>query len=125
MGHDTSSTTLHMGLLQLTMHPDVQVRCHQEINTVLGEREQVCYEDRHRMPYVQAVIHEVQRYGSIVPLSVFHATTQDTQLLGYSIPKGTTIIPNLSSVLYEEGQWKFPHDFNPSNLLNKETYRLC
>ncbi|XP_066555875.1 cytochrome P450 2C55-like [Amia ocellicauda] len=119
-GTDTSSTTLRVGLLQLMMHPDVQARCQQEIDTVLGERKQVCYEDRHRMPYVQAVIHEVQRYGSVVPLSVFHATTQDTQVLGYSIPKGTMIIPNLSSVLYEEGQWKFPHDFNPSNFLNKE-----
>ncbi|XP_066569712.1 cytochrome P450 2C5-like [Amia ocellicauda] len=119
-GTDTSSTTLRVGLLQLMVHPDVQARCHHEIDTVLGEREQVYYEDRHRMPYVQAVIHEVQRYGSIIPLSVFHATTQDTQLLGYSIPKGTTIIPNLSSVLYEEGQWKFPHDFNPSNFLNEE-----
>ncbi|XP_066569716.1 cytochrome P450 2C8 isoform X3 [Amia ocellicauda] len=119
-GTDTSSTTLRVGLLQLMVHPDVQARCHQEIDNFLGERKQVCYEDRHRMPYVQAVIHEVQRYGSIVPLSVFHATTQDTQLLGYSIPKGTTIIPNLSSVLYEEGQWKFPHDFNPSNFLNEE-----
>ncbi|XP_066569719.1 cytochrome P450 2C55 isoform X1 [Amia ocellicauda] len=119
-GTDTSSTTLRVGLLQLMLHPDVQARCHQEIDAVLGEREQVCYEDRHRMPYVQAVIHEVQRYGSVVPLSVFHATTQDTQVLGYSIPKGTTIIPNLSSVLYEEGKWKFPHEFNPSNFLKEE-----
>ncbi|XP_066569724.1 cytochrome P450 2D3 isoform X2 [Amia ocellicauda] len=119
-GTDTTSTTFRVGLLQLMVHPDVQARCHQEIDTVLGEREQVCYEDRHRMPYVQAVIHEVQRYGSVLPLSVFHATTQDIQVLGYSIPKGTTIIPNLSSVLYEEGQWKFPHNFNPSNFLNEE-----
>ncbi|XP_060784434.1 cytochrome P450 2D14-like isoform X2 [Neoarius graeffei] len=32
----------------------------------------------------------------------------------------TLIIPNLSSVLSEEGQWKFPHDFNPSNFLNEQ-----
>ncbi|KAL7862808.1 hypothetical protein SRHO_G00117920 [Serrasalmus rhombeus] len=40
--------------------------------------------------------------------------------MGYSIPKGTLIIPNLSSVLSEEGQWKFPHEFNPLNFLNDE-----
>lgn len=34
--------------------------------------------------------------------------------------QGTMIIPNLSSVLSEEGQWKFPHDFNPSNFLNEQ-----
>uniref|UniRef100_A0A3B4B165 Uncharacterized protein n=1 Tax=Periophthalmus magnuspinnatus TaxID=409849 RepID=A0A3B4B165_9GOBI len=66
----------------------------------------------------QAVLHEIQRMGDTVPLSVFHETTRDTELMGYSIPKGITIIPNLSSALNEEGQWKFPHEFNPENFLN-------
>ncbi len=30
------------------------------------------------------------------------------------------IIPNLTSVLKEEGQWKFPHEFNPANFLNEQ-----
>uniref|UniRef100_H3BYK1 Uncharacterized protein n=1 Tax=Tetraodon nigroviridis TaxID=99883 RepID=H3BYK1_TETNG len=38
--------------------------------------------------------------------------------MGYSIPKGTLIIPLLASVLNEEGQWKFPNEFNPENFLN-------
>lgn len=29
------------------------------------------------------------------------------------------VIPNLSSVMHEEGQWKFPHEFNPENFLNE------
>ncbi|KAL6476319.1 hypothetical protein MHYP_G00148180 [Metynnis hypsauchen] len=33
---------------------------------------------------------------------------------------GTIIIPNLSSVLSEEGPWKFPHEFNPANVLNEQ-----
>lgn len=32
--------------------------------------------------------------------------------------QGTTIIPNLSSVLTDKDQWKFPHEFNPENFLN-------
>lgn len=32
--------------------------------------------------------------------------------------QGTLIIPNLSSVLNEEGQWKSPREFNPDNFLN-------
>ncbi|MED6275461.1 hypothetical protein CHARACLAT_026765 [Characodon lateralis] len=33
--------------------------------------------------------------------------------------QGTMIIQNLISVLSEEGQWKFPHEFNPENFLNE------
>ena len=30
------------------------------------------------------------------------------------------MIQNLSSVLYEEGQWKSPHEFNPDNFFNDQ-----
>lgn len=35
-------------------------------------------------------------------------------------PQGMLIIPNMISVLSEEGQWKFPHEFNPENFLNNK-----
>eukprot|EP00064_Thunnus_orientalis_P002373 superscaffoldBa00000169_g2380 len=95
-------------------------RCQQEIDQVLEGKDRASFEDRNNMPYMQAVIHEVQRIANTVPLSVFHCTTKDTELMGYSIPKGTMIIPNLTSVLKEEGQWKFPHEFNPENFLNDQ-----
>ncbi|XP_061101865.1 cytochrome P450 2F2-like [Conger conger] len=119
-GTDTSANTLLSAFLYITTHPDVQERCQKEIDEVLGEKEQATFEDRHRMPYTQAMIHENQRVADTAPLAVFHATTKDTRLMGYDIPKGTIIIPNLTSVLSEESQWKFPHDFNPSNFLNDE-----
>ncbi|XP_055078562.1 cytochrome P450 2K1-like [Periophthalmus magnuspinnatus] len=117
-GSDTSSNTLLSGFLYLMTKPHIQERCQQEIDRVLEGKDCVTFEDRHNMPYVQAVLHEIQRMGDTVPLSVFHETTRDTELMGYSIPKGITIIPNLSSALNEEGQWKFPHEFNPENFLN-------
>ncbi|XP_062856169.1 cytochrome P450 2F2-like [Trichomycterus rosablanca] len=119
-GTDTTSNTLLTAFLYLMVHPDIQEKCQQEIDEVLEGKAQVTFDDRHNMPYIQAVIHESQRIADTVPLSVFHCTTADTQLMGYSIPKGTIIIPNLSSVLNEEGQWKFPHEFNPANFLNDQ-----
>ncbi|KAM9470722.1 cytochrome P450 2F2-like [Clarias gariepinus] len=119
-GSDTPSNTLLTAFLYLMAYPDIQERCQQEIDEVLQGKSHVSFEDRHNMPYTQAVIHEFQRIANITPLSVFHSTTRDTELMGYSIPKGTIIIPNLSSVLNEEGQWKFPNEFNPSNFLNKQ-----
>ncbi|XP_054907473.1 cytochrome P450 2F2-like [Poeciliopsis prolifica] len=119
-GTDTTSNTLLTGFLYLMNFPHIQERCQQEIDQVLQGKDRASFEDRLSMPYVQAVIHEIQRIANTVPLSVFHCTTKDTELLGYSIPKGTIIIQNLTSVLREEGQWKFPHEFNPENFLNEQ-----
>ncbi|XP_053538023.1 cytochrome P450 2D15 isoform X1 [Ictalurus punctatus] len=119
-GTDTTSNTLLTAFLYLMAYPDIQERCQQEIDEVLQGKAHASFEDRHNMPYTQAVIHESQRIANTVPLSVFHCTSRDTELMGYSIPQGTIIIPNLSSVLSEEGQWKFPHEFNPSNFLNEQ-----
>ncbi|XP_030587881.1 cytochrome P450 2J6-like [Archocentrus centrarchus] len=119
-GTDTTSNTLLTGFLYLMNYPHIQERCQQEIDQVLEGKDRVSFEDRHNMPYVQAVIHEVQRIANTVPLSVFHCTTRDTELMGYSIPKGTIIIQNLISVLSEEGQWKSSHKFNPENFLNDQ-----
>nr|XP_055049021.1 cytochrome P450 2F2-like [Misgurnus anguillicaudatus] len=119
-GTDTTSNTLLTGFLYLMNHPEVQARCQREIDEVLEGKDQASFDDRHNMPYTQAVIHEIQRVANTVPLSVFHCTTKDTELMGYNIPKGTIVIPNLTSVLNEEGQWKFPHEFNPVNFLNDE-----
>uniref|UniRef100_A0A669EL93 Cytochrome P450 2F2 n=1 Tax=Oreochromis niloticus TaxID=8128 RepID=A0A669EL93_ORENI len=117
-GTDTTSNTLLTGFLYLMNYPHVQEQCQEEIDRVLEGKDQASFEDRHKMPYTQAVIHEIQRVSNTVPLSVFHCTTKDTELMGYSIPKGTMIIENLTSVLNEEGQWKFPHEFNPENFLD-------
>ncbi|XP_051754923.1 cytochrome P450 2F2-like [Ctenopharyngodon idella] len=119
-GTDTTSNTLRTLTLYLMKYTHIQEQCQREIDEVLGTREHVTYEDRNAMPYVQAVIHEGQRVGDIVPLSMFHTARTDTQLQGYSIPKGTVIIPYLSSALREESQWKFPHEFNPQNFLNEK-----
>ncbi|XP_062245745.1 cytochrome P450 2B1-like isoform X2 [Platichthys flesus] len=117
-GTDTTSNTLLTAFLYLMAYPHVQERCQQEIDEVLEGKHSVTYDDRHNMPYMQAMIHEVQRIGNIVPLSIIHSTTKDTELMGYSIPRGTLVIPNLGTALREEGQWKFPDEFNPENFLN-------
>ncbi|XP_036424095.1 cytochrome P450 2C8-like [Colossoma macropomum] len=118
-GLDTTANTLLTAFLYLITRPDIQERCQQEIDEVLEGKAQACFEDRLNMPYTQAVIHECQRIAITVP-TAFHSTSRDTELMGYSIPKGTFVIANLSSVLSEEGQWKFPHEFNPANFLNEQ-----
>ncbi|XP_040266170.1 cytochrome P450 2J6-like [Bufo bufo] len=119
-GTETTSSSLEWSLLYMMMYPEIQEKCREEIDRIRGDRDHLDYEDRVGMPYTQAVLLEVQRFSSVVPLGVSHAPIKDVHLNGYTIPKGIMIIPDLSSLNYDEQLWKYPHEFNPENFLNSE-----
>ncbi len=66
-GTETSSNTIGWCLLYMTEYPDVQKRIIEEMNSVCAGRAP-SFADQESMPYTEAVILEVQRLHTIVPL---------------------------------------------------------
>ncbi|XP_078466941.1 cytochrome P450 2D4-like [Lampetra planeri] len=93
-------------------------RCQREIDDVIGSSRAPATSDTASMPYTVAVIHEVQRMANVLPTGFMHATASDVIFRGFHIPKGTIVIPNLTSVLYDENHWKTLLEFNPGHFLN-------
>ncbi|XP_034046726.1 cytochrome P450 2K1-like [Thalassophryne amazonica] len=118
-GTDTTATTLRWALLFMTKYPHIQNQVHEELSSVIGKR-QINGEDRKLLPYTNAVIHETQRFASIVPMAVPHQMASDVIFQGYLIKKGTTVFPLLTSVLHDENEWESPHTFKPSHFLDEE-----
>ncbi|XP_015726105.1 cytochrome P450 2J2-like [Coturnix japonica] len=116
-GTETTSTTIRWALLFMAMYPELQARVQAEIDAVIGQSRQPALEDRNNMPYTNAVIHEVQRKGNIIPFNALRLTVKDTVLAGFHVPKGTILIPNLSSVMFDKKEWETPHSFNPGHFL--------
>ncbi|KAH9504910.1 hypothetical protein Btru_061010 [Bulinus truncatus] len=60
-------------------------------------------QDTTKLIYLNAAILETQRLASsVVPHSVPHPRPRDVTVRGYTIPKGSFIMPNLDSVLHDE-----------------------
>ncbi|XP_060118583.1 cytochrome P450 2K4-like [Heteronotia binoei] len=118
-GMETTSTTLRWGLLLMMKYPEVQSKVQEEIARVIGSS-QPKIEHRSKLPYTDAVIHEVQRFANILPMAIPHAATVDVTLKGYFIPKGMQVIPLLYSVLYDESQWEKPLKFYPEHFLDSK-----
>ncbi|XP_060244967.1 cytochrome P450 2D3-like isoform X1 [Meriones unguiculatus] len=119
-GMVTTSTTLSWALLLMILHPDVQCRVQQEIDEIIGQARRPEMADQARMPYTNAVVHEVQRFADIAPVNFPHMASRDIEVQGFRIPKGTTLITNLSSVLKDETVWEKPLQFHPEHFLDAQ-----
>ena len=74
-------------------------RVQREIDEVIGQGRRPEMADQARMPFTNAVIHEVQRFADIVPMGVPHMTFRDTEVQGFCIPKVSlvSLVPRMAT----------------------------
>ncbi|XP_029918915.1 cytochrome P450 2U1 [Myripristis murdjan] len=119
-GTDTTTNSVLWILLFMVVYTDVQEKVQAEIDEVVGRDRVPSLTDKGRLPFTEATIMEVQRMTSVVPLAIPHMTSEKTEFRGYTIPKGTVIIPNLWSVHRDPTVWDKPDSFNPARFLDDE-----
>jgi cytochrome P450 len=109
-GHDTTVTALTNLIMLLGQNPDVLQRARDE-QKACEHLKVIDLEALKSMPYLEQVINEGLRY--IPPINgAFRMTTADTELNGYRIPKGWTILFSIT-LTHRLEPWQNPLKFDP------------
>jgi cytochrome P450 len=138
-GSQTTSTAIDLALMTMVLYPEIQRKCHEEIERVVGaDGELPSYADRHKTPYINAVILEIHRFYSFVviggKLTCFwyyshdckiklflgpRRALTDCKLQNFFIPKGTTVLIGLGDAQHDPTIWDDPQTFNPNRFLDE------
>ena len=119
-GTTTTFNTLSAFVNLMAHYREVQDKIQKEVDNVVGSSRDVTILDRQNMHYTRATIYELNRFVSVVPLGVPHATTRECQLEGAMLPKGTNILANVWSLHHDEKFWGDPWQFRPERFLDDQ-----
>ncbi|KAI0031950.1 cytochrome P450 [Vararia minispora EC-137] len=117
---DTSTTTLRNVLLQMILQPDIQTKAQEELDRVVGRERLPDFDDRPKLPYVEAILMEALRWETIVPFGIPHMAEEDVILKDFCIPKGATVIGNAWAILRDPAHYTDPHIFKPIRHLSAD-----
>ncbi len=99
-GQTTTQSAVDVLVALLVNYPDIQERAYHDIQEAIGDRIPTC-DDKPSLPFIEALVLEGLRYGTVSGLSQPHYNREDIWLDGYLIPKGTMIHANI---------WSLSHD---------------
>ncbi|KAJ8659175.1 hypothetical protein O0I10_005214 [Lichtheimia ornata] len=115
-GHDTTANALAYAVYHLAKNPDMQRKAREEAIKVLGDEPQDVFptlEQTREFPYINMIIKETLRITPPVAAIVSRETTQDTELEGQFIPKGTKTTVDIYELQHNPTVWKDPETFRP------------
>ncbi|GMT05771.1 hypothetical protein PENTCL1PPCAC_27945 [Pristionchus entomophagus] len=117
-GIQTECNTFGWAFLYLAIHQDVQERAREHIWNEIGRDGEIRFENRRNLPYIEALVAEVQRISNVAPFGLFHKNHEETTLDGYTIPAGSIVMMNLYSTLLDESVFEDPRSFRPERFLS-------
>jgi len=119
-GSETSSTTLRWAVLYLILNPEVQKKCHEEIDLLSYNSEIPSLSDMNYLNFCQATILETLRLSCTAPGTLLHKAMVDVEVAGYHITKGTMLAGNFMSTHLDPELWTDPLKFKPERFLDNE-----
>ncbi|KAM7254333.1 hypothetical protein ACFE04_032015 [Oxalis oulophora] len=119
-GTDTSSFTLEWAMSNLLNNPHVLNKAKAEIDSVVGHQRLLDESDIPKLPYLQNIMWETLRLYPAAPLLVPHQSSEDCQIAGYDVPRGTMLLVNAWTIHRDPKLWDDPTTFKPERFENEK-----
>ncbi|KAF2282794.1 hypothetical protein GH714_043181 [Hevea brasiliensis] len=116
-GSETTSIVVEWATAELLRKPEGMRKVKEELNEVVGVNRKVEESDIEKLPYLQAFLKETFRFHSLIPLLLPGNTIQDTDFMGYHIPKDTQAFVSAWPIGRDPDSWEDPLAFKPERFL--------
>jgi len=110
-GHETTASTVGWTLNQVSQHPEVRARLHEEAVAVYGDR-RPSYEDLTKLRYTNMVLQEAMRLYPPVWILPRRAIAAD-EVGGYHVPAGAEVLICPYTLHRHPRYWPEPDRFDP------------
>ncbi|KAJ7836881.1 cytochrome P450 [Mycena olivaceomarginata] len=116
-GVHSTSGILDWFLALIPLYPEVQARAQAELDRVIGRERWPNAVDEAQLPYIRAIIKEVERMHAPFWIPAPHCATEDYDYNGMFIPKDSVVVLNCFTLHHNEARYPDPFKFNPDRYL--------
>ncbi|GKU98297.1 hypothetical protein SLEP1_g11317 [Rubroshorea leprosula] len=120
-GGETTSSSIEWAMTELLRHPEVLTKAKAELADVVGPNRKLEEADIDSLPYLNAVVKETLRLHPPLPFLVPRKAIEDTNFMGYNIPKNTQVLVNVWATGRDPKMWDDPWSFKPERFLGLKT----
>ncbi|XP_017043700.2 probable cytochrome P450 4ac2 [Drosophila ficusphila] len=119
-GYDTTSTCLIFTLLMLALHEDIQRKCHEEIEHLPENSDEITVFQFNELVYLECVIKESLRLFPSVPI-IGRRCVEEGVVNGLIVPKDTQINIHIYDIMRDPRHFPNPTTFQPDRFLPENT----
>ncbi|KAL6840805.1 hypothetical protein ACP4OV_029331 [Aristida adscensionis] len=118
-GSDTSSTTIEWAMSELIRNPRVLHKAQLEVRDTFKGKEILTEDDMAKLTYLHLVIKETLRLHPPAPF-IYRQCRETCQVMGYQVPKDTTVFVNVSAIGRDKKYWDAAEEFRPERFHNSK-----